>query len=103
MAAVLALARRENPHLHRLLLAGFSFGTYVQAQLRERLTEDEVHGMILVGPAVSRHDFPTVPADTLVIHGEEDEVIPLAAVMDSTPAPFADRRRSRNRAFFTAG
>ncbi len=82
MAAVLALARRENPHLHRLLLAGFSFGTYVQAQLRERLTEDEVHGMILVGPAVSRHDFPTVPADTLVIHGEEDEVIPLAAVMD---------------------
>ena len=82
MAAVLAFARNENPHLRRLLLAGFSFGTYVQAQLRERLAEEEVHGMILVGPAVSRYDFPAVPTDTLVIHGEEDEVIPLTAVMD---------------------
>lgn len=82
MAAVLALARHENPHVHRLMLSGFSFGTYVQAQLRQRLADDEVQNMILVGPAISRYDFPTVPANSLVIHGEEDEVISLAAVLD---------------------
>lgn len=82
MAAVLAVARHENPHVHRLMLAGFSFGTYVQAQLRQRLADDEVQNMILVGPAISRYDFPAVPANSLIIHGEEDEVIPLAAVFD---------------------
>ncbi len=81
MAAVLAFARHENPYVHRLILSGFSFGTYVQAQLRKRLAEDEVNDMILVGPAISRYDFPDVPADSLVIHGEDDEVIPLASVM----------------------
>ena len=81
MAAVLAYARREHPDLHRLVLAGFSFGTYVQAQLRQRLSEQEIEGMILVGPAISRYDFPAVPKGTLVLHGEEDEVIPLASVM----------------------
>lgn len=82
MEAVLAFARQENPYVHRLTLSGFSFGTYVQSQLRGRLAEDEVHDMILVGPAISRYDFPAVPSDTLVIHGEEDEVIPLSAVLD---------------------
>lgn len=82
MAAVLAQARTENPHIHRLILAGFSFGTYVQSQLRQRLGAHDVEGMILVGPAVSRYDFPTVPQHTLVIHGELDEVIPLSDVLD---------------------
>ncbi|SFM97094.1 hypothetical protein SAMN05660284_00156 [Formivibrio citricus] len=82
MAAVLAHARAENPQLQRLTLAGFSFGTYVQAQLRQRLGEHEAEDMILIGPAISRYEFPTVPAHTLVIHGEEDEVIPLGAVLD---------------------
>lgn len=82
MEAILAYARHENPYVRRLVLSGFSFGTYVQAQLRQRLGDDEVDGMILVGPAISRYDFPAVPADSLVIHGEEDEVIALSAVMD---------------------
>lgn len=82
MEAVLAYARQENPYVHRLILSGFSFGTYVQAQLRQRLDDDEVDEMILVGPAISRYDFPAVPANSLVIHGEEDEVIALSAVLD---------------------
>lgn len=82
MAAVLAQARTENPHVHRLVLSGFSFGTYVQAQLCQRLGDDAVHDVILVGPATSRYDFPSVPNNTLVIHGEEDEVIPLDSVMN---------------------
>jgi alpha/beta superfamily hydrolase len=83
MAAVLAFARAENPGIQRLTLAGFSFGTFVQSQLRQRLREDEVEGMILIGPAVSRHNFPPVPNhNTLLIHGEEDEVIDLATVLN---------------------
>ncbi|WP_051710812.1 alpha/beta hydrolase [Andreprevotia chitinilytica] len=82
MAAVLAHARAENPGIEKLVLAGFSFGTYVQSRFRQRLSDTEVEGMILIGPSVSRHTFPTVPADTLVIHGEEDEVVSLAAVFD---------------------
>ena len=30
------------------------------------------HGMVLVGPAVNRFAAETVPAQTLVIHGEQD-------------------------------
>ncbi|WP_255990286.1 alpha/beta hydrolase [Chitinolyticbacter albus] len=82
MAAVLAHARTEHPGVASVVLAGFSFGTLVQSRLRQRLSDAEVAGMILVGPAVSRYAFPQVPADTLVIHGEEDEVISLAAVLD---------------------
>ncbi|WP_034639216.1 alpha/beta hydrolase [Chitinilyticum aquatile] len=82
MASVLAHARSEHPQLSRLTLAGFSFGTLVQSRLRQRLADHEVESMILVGPAVSRYDFPTVPANTLVIHGEADEVIALESVLD---------------------
>ncbi|MBE9609709.1 alpha/beta hydrolase [Chitinilyticum piscinae] len=82
MAAVLAHARSQHPQLTRLTLAGFSFGTLVQSRLRQRLADDEVESMILVGPAISRYDFPAVPANTLIIHGEEDEVIALQAVLD---------------------
>ena len=38
--------------------------------------------MVFVGPAVSRFDVAEVPADTLVVHGEEDDVVPLASVLD---------------------
>jgi alpha/beta superfamily hydrolase len=35
---------------------------------------------VLVGPAVGRFPVQSVPADTIVIHGEEDDVVPLADV-----------------------
>jgi hypothetical protein len=38
--------------------------------------------MALVGIAVTRLTVPSVPADTLVIHGENDETVPLSAVLD---------------------
>ena len=40
------------------------------------------NGMVLVGPAVNRFAAEEVPADTLVIHGEHDDVVPLQAVLD---------------------
>jgi alpha/beta superfamily hydrolase len=62
-----------------IVLAGFSFGSFVQTRVGKRLKAER---MVLVGPAVSRFPSETVPADTLVIHGEQDDVVPLAAVFD---------------------
>ena len=61
------------------VLAGFSFGSFVQTRVAKRLKADR---MVLVGTAVGRFLAETVPLDTLVIHGEHDEVVPLAAVLD---------------------
>jgi len=61
------------------VLAGFSFGSFVQTRVAKRLKAER---MVLVGPAVSRFPAGTVPPDTLVIHGEHDDVVPLAAVLD---------------------
>lgn len=67
-----------------LVLGGFSFGTFVQSRLMGRLGAYPVshRPMVLVGPAVSRFEIQQVPADTLVIHGEEDDVVPLTSVLD---------------------
>ena len=62
-----------------LVLAGFSFGAYVQTRVAQRLS---ARAMVLVGPAVARSPAATVPRDTLVIHGELDDVVPLAAVLE---------------------
>jgi alpha/beta superfamily hydrolase len=62
-----------------LILAGFSFGGYVQARAAEDL---QPHKLVLVAPAVGRFNMPHVAKDTLVIHGEQDEVIPLSEALD---------------------
>jgi hypothetical protein len=62
-----------------LVLAGFSFGAFVQTRVAKQL---EAQGVVLVGPAVGRFAAESVPANTLVIHGEHDDVVPLAAVLD---------------------
>jgi uncharacterized protein len=64
-----------------LLLAGFSFGGYVASQAAARLAEPATR-VVLVGPAVVNFSAAPVPADTLVVHGELDDVVPLAAVFD---------------------
>ena len=68
-------------HLHpdKLVLAGFSFGAAVQAQLAQRVKPER---LVLVGVAVTRLEVPPVPLDSLVIHGENDETVPLAPVLD---------------------
>ena len=63
----------------QLILAGFSFGSFVQTRVAQRVKAERI---VLVGPAVNRFPTETVPADTLVIHGEEDDVVPLSDVLD---------------------
>lgn len=76
--AVVAQAREAGLPL---ALGGFSFGGYVASHAAQRL-EDKAERLCLVGPAASRFDMTTVPADTLVIHGEADDVVPLSSVLD---------------------
>ena len=59
-------------------LAGFSFGAFVQTRVAQRVAAER---LVLVGPAVGRFSVDTVPPDTIVVHGEEDDVVPLAAVL----------------------
>jgi alpha/beta superfamily hydrolase len=69
----------------KMVLAGFSFGAAMQARLNEKLTKEKKsrpERLVLVGVAVVHFETPAVPADTLVIHGERDETVPLAAVLD---------------------
>jgi len=66
-----------------LVLAGFSFGGYVASQAAARLAETgPADHLVLIAPATSRFDVATVPAGTLVIHGESDDVVPLASTLD---------------------
>lgn len=65
-----------------LVLAGFSFGTYVQSRLWQRIRDARhVERLVFAGPAVNRFDLAAVPEDTIVVHGEEDDVVPLADVL----------------------
>ncbi len=69
------------------LLAGFSFGTAVAAQVHAALAEvgDAVpQALVLAGTAVNRFRFRAVqpPADTLLVHGELDDVVPLVEGME---------------------
>jgi alpha/beta superfamily hydrolase len=61
------------------VLAGFSFGSFVQTHFAQIVPAER---MVLVGVAVKRFDARPVPADTLVVHGELDETVPLADVLD---------------------
>jgi uncharacterized protein len=76
----LAFARREFPAFASTppVLAGFSFGNYVQIRVARSVAPER---MVLVGPAVQRFAAEAVPADTIVIHGEEDDVVALADVL----------------------
>lgn len=78
--AVLAFARTQFVAIAVAppVLAGFSFGSYVQTRVARIVTPER---MVLIGPAVSRFAADAVPADTIVIHGEEDDVVPLADVL----------------------
>jgi hypothetical protein len=75
--AALAHARTSYGDLP-VVLAGFSFGTFVQTRAARQVTAER---MVLIAPAVARFGTGTVPADTIVIHGEEDDVVGLADVL----------------------
>jgi hypothetical protein len=80
----LAVVARFRAEGEPLLLAGFSFGGAMATQAARRLAEAGTPAarLVLVGPAVVNFEAVPVPPDTLLVHGEADDVVPLAAVLD---------------------
>lgn len=70
-----------------LSLAGFSFGAMTVAKILHRLDgAREIKKVVLVGIAVTRFEVPAIDPrlhpHTLLIHGCEDDTVPLQLVMD---------------------
>jgi alpha/beta superfamily hydrolase len=61
-----------------LALAGFSFGSLVQSRVAKRVAAER---LVFVGTAVTRGVVEPVPADSIVIHGEKDDTVPLNLVL----------------------
>ena len=80
--AVIAAFHPESAGAAPFLLAGFSFGGYVAAEAASRLPAGaQPERLVLVGLSSQKQQVPNVPADTVVIHGETDDVVPLAATL----------------------
>jgi len=83
MLALIAQEAAEGP----LALAGFSFGSFVASRALARTwPQRRVEKIVLVGTAALRFDVAALPHDahdaTLVIHGEQDDTVSLASVLD---------------------
>lgn len=79
---LIAVVRYAQEHFGSelpLVLAGFSFGGYVAARAAQQLQPQH---LILAAPAVGRFAMPAVSPDTLVVHGEHDDVVPLADALE---------------------
>jgi alpha/beta superfamily hydrolase len=83
MAVMMAHMQAQYPGLP-VALTGFSFGTFVQAQLQQRLIAEgrPAERLVLVGTAAGKWPMPEVPKDTILIHGELDDTITLQQVFD---------------------
>ncbi|MBD8725438.1 alpha/beta fold hydrolase [Oxalobacteraceae sp. CFBP 13708] len=83
MAIMYEHMRARYPDLP-VTLAGFSFGTFVQAQFALRLEAEgrAPERLVLVGTAAGKWPMPPVPQDTILIHGEQDDTITMQQVFD---------------------
>ncbi|MBP7565102.1 MAG: alpha/beta hydrolase [Burkholderiaceae bacterium] len=82
----LAVVRSVAP-AGALCLAGFSFGSFVASRtLMELWPARAIERLVFVGTAASRFEVAAIPqelhARTLVVHGEQDDTVPLASVLD---------------------
>jgi alpha/beta superfamily hydrolase len=89
LLAVHAYARGRFGDGLPVYLAGFSFGAHVITRLAQRLVDarEPAKRLVLVGTAAGfieglrTYETGAVPADTIVIHGSQDETVPLANVL----------------------
>lgn len=86
LADLLAVIQTQAPH-GPLCLAGFSFGAFVTSHAAVQLqAQRDIQRLVLVGTAASRFQVTAVPPElhvrTLVIHGEQDDTVPISDVMD---------------------
>jgi alpha/beta superfamily hydrolase len=80
-ASALDWLQAQNPNAPLCWIAGFSFGAWIAMQLMMR--RPEISGFISIAPPASVYDFSFLapcPASGLIVHGDRDELVPLAAV-----------------------
>lgn len=69
-----------------IVLAGFSFGAFIASAVAKTLAEREpslvIQRLVTVGTPAGKWDVPPVREDTIAIHGEQDETIPLVNVFE---------------------
>jgi uncharacterized protein len=75
----LAVARALREGDEPLAIGGFSFGGYVASHAAAALA---AQSLVLIAPATQNFTAAPVPAGTLVVHAEADEVVPLASTLD---------------------
>lgn len=82
LLAVVAHSAPSGP----VALAGFSFGSFVTSHAVQALWSTRaLEQLVLVGTAATRFEVAPIPPElherTLVLHGEQDDTVPLADVM----------------------
>jgi alpha/beta superfamily hydrolase len=86
LADLLAVVSDQAP-AGALALAGFSFGAFVTTHAAQALhPQRELEALVLVGTAATRFQvdpvIETLHERTLVVHGEQDDTVPLSDLMD---------------------
>jgi uncharacterized protein len=81
------LIKQLAPAGSALAIAGFSFGSFVASQVvTEAAQSHDLQKIVMVGTAASRFAVASIPAalheKLLVVHGEQDDTVPLSSVMD---------------------
>lgn len=82
LLAVMAWTKNQFPD-HDLILAGFSFGSYVAYHAANH--DPDLAALISIAPPVTNFDFnsaPLPPCPWIVVQGDEDEVIDPIAVFE---------------------
>ena len=80
-ASALDWMQIHNPNATACWVAGFSFGAWIGMQLLMR--RPEIDGFISVAPPASNYDFSFLapcPSSGLIIHGDQDKLVPEASV-----------------------
>ncbi len=85
--ALAVLAAHARPGLP-VAVGGFSFGGYVATHVAQRWSADSsrsvaspLRSLMLMAPAVLSFPAAAVPEHTLLVHGQEDDVVPLLPVL----------------------
>lgn len=86
MQALIPQVLAELPQLQGLpfVLGGFSFGSVVASRVQHQPPPNlpSPAALLLIGTATERFDVAAVPAHALVVHGEVDDTITLASVLN---------------------
>lgn len=80
-ASALDWLQAQNQNAREVWTAGFSYGAYMAMQLLMR--RPEIDRFISISPPAHQYDFGFLapcPSSGIIIHGEQDKVVPIAAV-----------------------